>query len=432
MIMVYDYAPRVHFSPEVVMSENHDEIRPSNTSFQAPPVVASAVSALVAPTPEVTNDVLTNVASVASPTAVPVDSLSDTLSLENTGQSLILIVDDVPVNLQALESILQTRGFRVMKANNGEHALEMVALEKPDLILLDVMMPKMNGYEVCQHLKEDPATSKIPVIFLTGRNDSYSVIKGFASGALDYVVKPFHAPELLARINTHLELKRSRDVIVRYNHLLDAEKRRAEQLLLNILPASIADRLQKGERQIADKVEDATVMFADVTNFTPLSENYSAEEIVGLLNELFSAFDSLADTYSVEKIKTMGDSYMAASGIPIPRDDHAEAAANMAMAMLTALADVNERTGNRLNIRIGLHSGPVVAGVIGVKKFIYDLWGDTVNTASRMESHGEAGRIHVSEVFYRKLQHSFQFEERGMIEIKGKGSMKTYFLTGRK
>jgi adenylate cyclase len=342
--------------------------------------------------------------------------------------SLILIVDDVPVNLQALESILQTRGFRVTKANNGEQALEAVAAEKPDLILLDVMMPKMNGYEVCQHLKENPATSKIPVIFLTGRNDSYSVIKGFASGALDYVVKPFHAPELLARINTHLELKRSRDAIVKYNQLLDAEKRRAEQLLLNILPASIAARLQNGERQIADRFDDATVIFADVTNFTPLSEHYSAEEIVGLLNRLFSAFDALADKYGVEKIKTMGDSYMAACGIPIKRDDHAEASAHMAMDMLRALKTLNLESNNSLNIRIGMNCGPVVAGVIGVKKFIYDLWGDTVNIASRMESHGEAGRIHVSEAMYLKLQHKCTFEERGMIDIKGKGSMKTYFL----
>ncbi len=359
----------------------------------------------------------------------PTPSTMPEFSATPTEAAQILIVDDVPVNLQALESILQTRGFRVVKANNGEQALEAVAAEKPDLILLDVMMPKMNGYEVCQHLKENPATSKIPVIFLTGRNDSYSVIKGFASGALDYVVKPFHAPELLARINTHLELKRSRDAIVRYNHLLDAEKRRAEQLLLNILPASIADRLQNGERQIADRFDDATVIFADVTNFTPLSETYSAEEIVGLLNRLFSAFDALADKYGVEKIKTMGDSYMAACGIPLQRPDHAEASARMALEMFQSLTALNQDSGNSLNIRIGLHCGPVVAGVIGVKKFIYDLWGDTVNIASRMESHGEAGKIHVSEAIYTKLKDTFRFEDRGMVEVKGKGSMKTYFLT---
>ncbi|TAE27890.1 MAG: response regulator [Candidatus Kapaibacterium sp.] len=363
------------------------------------------------------------IASGTTPGTVP------EFSTTQSEPSQILIVDDVPVNLQALESILQTRGFRVVKANNGEQALEAVAAEKPDLILLDVMMPKMNGYEVCQHLKENPATSKIPVIFLTGRNDSYSVIKGFASGALDYVVKPFHAPELLARINTHLELKRSRDAIVRYNLLLDAEKRRAEQLLLNILPASIADRLQNGERQIADRFDDATVLFADVTNFTPLSETYSAEEIVGLLNRLFSAFDALADKYGVEKIKTMGDSYMAACGIPLQRPDHAAASAHMAIEMLQSLATLNQESGNSLNIRIGLHCGPVVAGVIGVKKFIYDLWGDTVNIASRMESHGEAGKIHVSEAIYTKLKDTFRFEDRGMVEVKGKGSMKTYFLT---
>lgn len=407
---------------------------PENVFFKIMPEPINALS----PSPLVQDSPIPTVSSVTAPTEA---TGTKTELVSNGGVALVpqaevetapylLIVDDVPVNLQALESILQTRGFRVVKATNGEQALEIVAQEKPDLILLDVMMPKMNGYEVCQHLKENPATSKIPVIFLTGRNDSYSVIKGFASGALDYVVKPFHAPELLARINTHLELKRSRDTILRYNELLDAEKRRAEQLLLNILPPSIAERLQNGEIQIADKVDDATVIFADVTNFTQLSESSSAEEIVSLLNTLFSAFDALADTFGVEKIKTMGDSYMAAAGIPIERPDHAEAAVNMALAMLKALGEVNLSSGNNLNIRIGIHSGPVVAGVIGVKKFIYDLWGDTVNTASRMESHGEAGKVHVSETVYKKLQTTFRFQERGNIDIKGKGIMKTYFVLG--
>lgn len=352
--------------------------------------------------------------------------------LEITGEgSYILIVDDVPVNLQALESILKTRGFTVEKATSGEQALAIVEKAPPDLILLDVMMPKMNGYEVCQHLQSNPETAKIPVIFLTGRNDSYSIIKGFSAGALDYIVKPFHAPELLARINTHLELKKSRDVILQMNTLLDAEKQRAENLLLNILPNSIAKRLQSGERSIAEKFEDATVLFADIINFTPLSEQYSAEEIVNMLNHIFSSFDALADKYGVEKIKTMGDSYMAACGIPLQRDDHATAAAEMALEILTVLESYNTTAKVPLSIRIGMHCGPVIAGVIGEKKFIYDLWGDTVNTASRMESHSESGKIHVSEAMYNKLQHTFRLEDRGMIDVKGKGIMKTYFLIAK-
>jgi class 3 adenylate cyclase/CheY-like chemotaxis protein len=346
-------------------------------------------------------------------------------------QAYLLIVDDVPVNLQALESILKVKGFRVTKATSGEQALESVAHEPPDLILLDVMMPKMNGYEVCQHLQQNPDTAKIPVIFLTGRNDSYSIIKGFSAGAVDYIVKPFHAPELLARINTHLELKRSRDVILQMNSLLDAEKQRAENLLLNILPPSIAGRLQSGERNIADKVDSATVLFADIINFTPLAEQFTADELVMMLNHIFSSFDQLAERYGVEKIKTMGDSYMAACGIPLERADHAIATANMALDMLQALQTFASEAKRPLSIRIGLHCGPVIAGVIGEKKFIYDLWGDTVNTASRMESHGEGGKIHVSEAIYAALQGKFTFEERGAVDIKGKGIMKTYFLTGR-
>lgn len=350
----------------------------------------------------------------------------------NAAGAYLLIVDDVAVNLQALESILKTKGFRVEKATSGEQALEAVAKEAPDLILLDVMMPKMNGYEVCQRLQENPEHAKIPVIFLTGRNDSYSIIKGFSAGAVDYIVKPFHAPELLARIKTHLELKRSRDVILKMNALLDAEKRHAEDLLLNILPSSIASRLQAGERSLADKFESATVLFADIINFTPLAEQYSPEELVRLLNHVFSAFDALAEKYGVEKIKTMGDSYMAACGIPIQRPDHVQAMAMMALGMINAVNTFNAETNQSLSIRVGMHCGPVIAGVIGAKKFIYDLWGDTVNTASRMESHGEGGKIHVTESIQQALADSFLFEERGTISIKGKGIMKTYFLIGKK
>lgn len=205
-----------------------------------------------------------------------------------------------------------------------------------------------------------------------------------------------------------------------------------ERLLLNILPGPIADRLKGGEETIADNFAEVTVLFADLVGFTPLSARTSAAVLVDLLNELVSAFDSLAIRHGVEKIKTIGDAYMAVAGLPRPRPDHAEATANMALDMLAALDSFNETHGTSLRLRIGLNTGPVVAGVIGTHKFIYDLWGDAVNTAARMESHGSPDRIHVTAATYEKLRGKYECEARGTIDVKGKGPMETYFVLGRK
>jgi class 3 adenylate cyclase len=172
-----------------------------------------------------------------------------------------------------------------------------------------------------------------------------------------------------------------------------------------------------------------TVLFADIVGFTEIAATLSPINLVELLNEIFSEFDRLTEIYNLEKIKTIGDSYMAVAGLPTPRDDHADAVAAMALDMQTAIQNFNRRNQRHFQIRIGIHSGSVVAGVIGLKKFIYDLWGDTVNTASRMESHGIAGTIQVSEDTYQLLKGAYELEPRGSIEIKGKGEMKTYFLT---
>ncbi len=211
-----------------------------------------------------------------------------------------------------------------------------------------------------------------------------------------------------------------------------SEHARAENLLLNILPAAIAERLKKDSASIADGYSDATILFADIVNFTGLSSQISPKELVGFLDEVFSRFDDLAERHHLEKIKTIGDAYMVAAGIPIPRKDHAHAIAAMALDMLETLRGLRTPTGEPVNVRIGLNSGPVVAGVIGKKKFIYDLWGDAVNTASRMESHGIGGEIQVSEDTYNLIQNDFVFEKRGEIDVKGKGRLVTYMLKTRK
>jgi len=213
---------------------------------------------------------------------------------------------------------------------------------------------------------------------------------------------------------------------------LELEQAKSEQLLLNVLPAAIALRLKDNEHNIAESFAEVTVMFADIVGFTELSSRISATAVVEVLNDIFSAFDHLADRHGLEKIKTIGDAYMVVGGLPTPREDHAEAIANMAIDMLHEIRILSLEHSEPFSIRIGICTGPVVAGVIGLKKFIYDLWGDTVNIASRMESHGITGCIQVTAETYELLKDKYTFEKRGAIQVKGKGYMVTYLMTGKK
>ncbi|MGB7709952.1 MAG: adenylate/guanylate cyclase domain-containing protein [Microcoleus sp.] len=214
--------------------------------------------------------------------------------------------------------------------------------------------------------------------------------------------------------------------------ILRAEQEKSERLLLNILPAMIADRLKKGDSNIADGFAEVTILFADIVGFTEISSRTSPQELVELLNKIFSAFDRLSEQYGLEKIKTIGDNYMVAGGLPMPCTNHAESIAEMALEMQQEIMKLSGECDQPLNIRIGINTGPVVAGVIGTKKFIYDLWGDAVNTASRMESQGISGKIQVSDSTYQLLCDRYLLEKRGTINVKGKGDMTTYLLIGRK
>ncbi|HEY2409607.1 MAG TPA: adenylate/guanylate cyclase domain-containing protein [Polyangiaceae bacterium] len=209
---------------------------------------------------------------------------------------------------------------------------------------------------------------------------------------------------------------------------LSREKARSEELLLNVLPPAIAERLKRDPRAIADAFPRVSVLFADIVGFTRMSERLAPEVLVERLNLMFSSFDELGDKLKLEKIKTIGDAYMVAGGLHSHEYDHAQTIAEMALGMRRRAAEFTKQFGEPLDIRIGIHSGPVVAGVIGKRKFIYDVWGDTVNTASRMESHGEPGKIHVSEAMYLLLKDMYELEARGELEIKGKGKMKTWYL----
>lgn len=350
-------------------------------------------------------------------------------------QGLVLVVDDNEMNRDILSRRLQRQGHMVIVAENGKQALAQLQNQPFDLILLDVMMPEMNGYQVLEHLKADPALRHIPVIMVSALDDLDSVVRCIELGAEDYLFKPFNPILLKARIGASLEKKRLRDQEQAFFKQIQIEREKSERLLLNVLPKPIADRLKQGHHTIADNFAEVTVLFADIVNFTRLSVNLSPTDLVQLLNQIFSAFDRLVEHYDLEKIKTIGDAYMAVGGLPTPRTDHAEAVAEMALDMQQTITQFMipcaELEQHPLKIRIGINTGPVGAGVVGTTKFAYDLWGDTVNIASRMELHGLPGQIQVTASTYELLKDKYVFQPRGTIEVKGKGEMVTYLLTGR-
>jgi len=223
----------------------------------------------------------------------------------------------------------------------------------------------------------------------------------------------------------HISLNRAQGKLI-------IEHQRAEKLLFNILPIPIAQRLKTDQQSIAEAFPATTILFADIVGFTSFSKNVAPASLVSILNQIFSRFDNLTDKYGLEKIKTIGDAYMVAGGIPTPSDNHVESVANMGLEMQRELSRFNEEYNYSFQLRIGIHTGEAVAGVIGIKKFSYDLWGDTVNTASRMESQGIPGEIQVSEDTYTILRDKFQLQERGVIDVKGKGEMRVFLLQGRK
>jgi class 3 adenylate cyclase len=329
--------------------------------------------------------------------------------------SRILLIEDAVANIQTLSAVLKEQGYQLNVATSGQQALDLLERVRPDLILLDIMMPGIDGFETCRRIKASTQWREIPIIFLTAKTDTADIVRGFEVGAVDYVAKPFNTHELLARVRTHLAL----------DHL----HRENQRLLLNVLPAPIAEKLKKQSGIIAERFDDVSVLFADIVGFTPLSARLSPTELLELLNTVFSSFDELAGRHGLEKIKTIGDAYMVAGGLPEPHADHLGSMATLGLAMLQNVAQLRLASGS-LGLRVGLHVGTVTAGVIGIRKFIYDVWGDTVNTASRLESQGAAGRVHVSDAVFQRLQGRFDFEACGTVQLKGKGPMTTYFLKG--
>lgn len=349
-----------------------------------------------------------------------------------SNQGHILVVDDLRTNRLKLSFGLKQQGHTISEAENGRQALDMLRAGSFDLVLLDILMPEMDGYEVLSEMKKDSALRDVPVIVISAQDELESVVRGIELGAEDYLPKSFDPILLKARIGACLEKKHLRDKEQAYIREIQLEREKSERLLLNILPGPIAERLKQTQDIIADNFEDVSVMFIDVVDFTPLATHMPPAEMVRMLNDVFSTIDALVDRYGLEKIKTSGDAYIVVGGLPVPRSDHLEAMADMALNVLGSAAQFSRPDGAPFQLRIGIHTGPVVAGVIGTKKFIYDLWGDTVNIASRMESQGFPGSIQVTQIVYDRLCSHCQFQPRGEISVKGKGTMMTYFLMEKK
>jgi adenylate cyclase len=352
----------------------------------------------------------------------------------------ILVVDDSRTLRRILIASLKALGLEnVVEAANGLEAVDVIRTQPVDLVLLDLEMPELDGLGVLEILKQDEEFKMLPVIVISGADQIEKTIRCIEIGAEDYLPKPYDPILLRARIFSSLEKKRLRDqdkknleLLVKEKQLLEIEQMRTDKLMLNILPKPIADRLKRGEKNISGNYPEVTILFSDLVGFTKMSSTMSAGDLVKLLNDLFTRFDTRAEMLGLEKIKTIGDAYMAVGGLPIPRNDHAQICADMALGMYDDLAEFNRVHNVALAMRIGLNSGPVVAGVIGFTKFSYDLWGNTVNTASRMESTSQIGRVQISPSTFAALGDAFITEDAGEVEAKGLGKIKTHFLVSRR
>jgi len=340
----------------------------------------------------------------------------------------ILIVDDLPANVLLLERMLAGAGYVSVTSTLDPRAVcALYGTHRHDLIVLDLQMPGMDGFQVMEGLKQIETDGYLPVLVITAQPEHK--LRALRAGAKDFISKPFEVAEVLTRVHNmlevrllHVEIRRKNEELQKLFDQVVAERKRSERLALHVPPDSIAARLQARPDVTADSFADVTVVIADIVGFTELAPAASPERLALVLEEIFAAFDVLATQRGLKKIKTLGNSYMAAAGVPVPSGDHAARAAHLALDMVDALGRFNERSGHALQVRIGVATGAVVAGVIGRRMYLYDVWGDAVNMASRMESEGVAGRVQVAESTRRLLGDPFVLEE---------GAMQTWFVGGR-
>lgn len=343
----------------------------------------------------------------------------------------ILVCEDDKDSQKLIVRILQKENYEVVTADDGQEAWQTFQRDDFRLVITDWVMPQMGGVELCKKIRAQQTPGYVYIILVTSKEEKQDLVQALDAGADDYITKPYDKGELLARLRSGQRILDLEQTIGEKNRALLAEKEISERLLLSIFPRTIADRLKQELSPIAESFAEASVLFAGINDFSALVAQKTPVQVVDLLGQIFAAFDRLAEQHGLEKIKTLGDIYMAAAGVPVPREDHAEAVAALAFAMQAEIVRFDAGLTVPLQLRVGLSSGPVVAGVIGTTKLAYDLWGDTVSTAAHMEATGLAGSIQVSAETYQRLQKNFVFEERGEFYVPGKGNIRTYLLVGQ-
>ncbi len=347
-----------------------------------------------------------------------------------TEEYIVLIIEDSQVNREILFNLMTRHGYQVWVAKNGEAALDLLKTKSPDLILLDVMLPTMEGYTLCRQLKRNRQTKGIPVIFISALSETENKLAGFAAGGADYITKPFHHDEVLARVATQLKMSRLQHQLEEQNKQLDLERQKIKSLLCNVLPTQVAQELLETGSCQPQSFDQVTVSFVDIVSFTTISSGLSPEFIIKELNEIFTGFDQISDKNNCERMKTIGDAYLFVCGVPKDNRDHACNVVSAAIEMIAFLKERNNRTEQQWKVRVGIHSGKVVGGIVGSKKYLYDIFGDTVNLASRLEELSPPMCVNISETTKALLQDKFHTTKRTDTDVKGKGRMSMYLVDG--
>jgi adenylate cyclase len=351
----------------------------------------------------------------------------------------ILIVDDQEPNVLLLQRMLRGAGYTSVASTTHPHEVgDLYRQNRYSLILLDLQMPGLDGFQVMEELKKIESDGYLPVLVITAQPDHK--LRALQAGAKDFVSKPFDLAEVLMRVHNMLEVRLLHLETKKLYDQVASEQKVSEQLLRNVLPQAIVEKLKSRHNVttagfpeiIAEGFPEATILFAGLHDFSRLTDGMAAADVVRLLNDIYSGFDTLVQKLGLEKIKIAGESYMIAAGVPVPRPDHAQAMAEAALGLQQEIVRHDAPNQETFSLRIGINTGPVVAGVIGKTRFSYDIWGETVNTAWHMETYGAPGHIQVNETTYTRLRDKYVFEDRGEFYVKDKGELKTYFLKGRK
>ncbi len=327
----------------------------------------------------------------------------------------VLVIDDSPDNRKLLARSLERRGYSVCGAGNGRLGLEMLRAQPFHLVLLDIMMPEMSGYEVLRDIRADSSLCRIPVVIISGVDELDGLVTSLELGADDYLAKPFNAATLNARIEACLERKRERDLKEEQIGRIEKAKRRSDELLRVILPDTIAEELKATNAVRSRHCEDVAVLFADVVDFASYCDIHEPAEVVERLQGMVSAFELLTDNFGLQKIKTIGDCFMATAGLLEPAENPVENCVRCGLEMIRTARDLPPGW----DLRVGIDCGDVVAGVTGARQYLFDVWGGAVNTAARVEKYGQVGAVNLSRNAWARISDWFEGESVGVVEVKG-------------